>query len=66
MVIFVLLMSFPFSETYNSGKFSMIFWLQAESLAASAKALAYQNVQYAFRLGQRVRHKVFGENLLHD
>ncbi|XP_010938850.2 clp protease adapter protein ClpF, chloroplastic isoform X2 [Elaeis guineensis] len=34
--------------------------LEAESLAASAKALAYQNVQYAFRLGQRVRHKVFG------
>lgn len=34
--------------------------LEAESLAASAKALAYENVQYAFRLGQKVRHKVFG------
>ncbi|ONK64799.1 uncharacterized protein A4U43_C07F30070 [Asparagus officinalis] len=34
--------------------------LEAESLAASAKALAYENVQYAFRLGQKVRHKKFG------
>ncbi|KAF9626494.1 hypothetical protein IFM89_034428 [Coptis chinensis] len=34
--------------------------LEADSLAASAKALAYENVQYAFRLGQKVRHKVFG------
>lgn len=34
--------------------------LEAESLAASAKALAYENVQYAFRLGQKVRHKIFG------
>ncbi|RWR95642.1 UVR domain-containing protein [Cinnamomum micranthum f. kanehirae] len=34
--------------------------LEAESLAASAKALAYENAQYAFRLGQKVRHKVFG------
>ena len=34
--------------------------LEAESLAASAKALAYKNVQFAFRLGQKVRHKVFG------
>ncbi|PIA62952.1 hypothetical protein AQUCO_00200755v1 [Aquilegia coerulea] len=34
--------------------------LEAESLAASAKALAYENVQYAFRLGQKVRHKNFG------
>ncbi|XP_058070191.1 clp protease adapter protein ClpF, chloroplastic [Magnolia sinica] len=34
--------------------------LEAESLAASAKALAYQNAQFAFRLGQKVRHKIFG------
>ncbi|XP_057546200.1 clp protease adapter protein ClpF, chloroplastic [Amaranthus tricolor] len=34
--------------------------IEAESLAASAKALAYENVQYAFRLGQKVRHKIFG------
>ncbi|URD86936.1 Amino acid kinase family [Musa troglodytarum] len=29
--------------------------LEAEILAASAKALAYENIQYAFRLGQRDR-----------
>lgn len=34
--------------------------LEAESLAASAKALAYEKVEYAFRLGQRVQHKIFG------
>ncbi|XP_073005689.1 clp protease adapter protein ClpF, chloroplastic [Typha latifolia] len=34
--------------------------LEADSLAASAKALAYENVQYTFRLGQAVQHKVFG------
>lgn len=34
--------------------------LEAESLAASAKALAHENAQYAFRLGQKVRHKIFG------
>lgn len=34
--------------------------LEADSLAASAKALAYEKVQYAFRLGQKVRHKMFG------
>ncbi|KAL5723035.1 hypothetical protein ACHQM5_006481 [Ranunculus cassubicifolius] len=34
--------------------------LEAESLDASAKALAYENVHYAFRLGQKVRHKMFG------
>ncbi|GMH01776.1 hypothetical protein Nepgr_003615 [Nepenthes gracilis] len=33
---------------------------EAESLAASAKALAYESVQYEFRLGQKVRHKIFG------
>ncbi|KAI4314108.1 hypothetical protein L6164_027044 [Bauhinia variegata] len=34
--------------------------LEAESLAASAEALAYQNAQYVFRLGQKVKHKTFG------
>lgn len=33
---------------------------ETESLAASAKALAYENAQYEFRLGQKVRHKMFG------
>uniref|UniRef100_A0A804QY57 UVR domain-containing protein n=1 Tax=Zea mays TaxID=4577 RepID=A0A804QY57_MAIZE len=32
--------------------------LEVESLAVSAKALAYQNVKYAFRLGQKVRHNI--------
>ncbi|XP_074292202.1 clp protease adapter protein ClpF, chloroplastic [Silene latifolia] len=34
--------------------------LEAESLEASAKALAYGKVQFAFRLGQKLRHKIFG------
>ncbi|XP_028553757.1 clp protease adapter protein ClpF, chloroplastic isoform X3 [Dendrobium catenatum] len=34
--------------------------LEVESLAASAKALAYENAQYAYRLGEKVRHKIFG------
>jgi len=34
--------------------------LEADSLAAAAKALAYQNAEYAFRLGQKVRHAIFG------
>ncbi|XP_052185585.1 clp protease adapter protein ClpF, chloroplastic isoform X1 [Diospyros lotus] len=34
--------------------------LEAESLAASAKAQLYEHAQYAFRLGQRVKHKLFG------
>ncbi|KAF8389762.1 hypothetical protein HHK36_024281 [Tetracentron sinense] len=34
--------------------------LEAESLAVSAKALVYENAQYAFRMGQKVRHKMFG------
>uniref|UniRef100_A0A2N9J3T0 Hemimethylated DNA-binding domain-containing protein n=1 Tax=Fagus sylvatica TaxID=28930 RepID=A0A2N9J3T0_FAGSY len=34
--------------------------LEAESLAVSAKALVYENAQYSFRLGQKVRHKIFG------
>lgn len=34
--------------------------MEAESLAASAKALAFEKAEYAFRLGQKVRHKIFG------
>ncbi|OIT28905.1 PREDICTED: uncharacterized protein LOC109212061 [Nicotiana attenuata] len=34
--------------------------LEAESLTASIRAQAYVNAQYAFRLGQKVRHKYFG------
>ncbi|GAA0167326.1 hypothetical protein LIER_22283 [Lithospermum erythrorhizon] len=34
--------------------------LEAESLAASVKAQAYENAQYGYRLGQKVRHKIFG------
>ncbi|KAL7163805.1 hypothetical protein ACSBR2_039846 [Camellia fascicularis] len=34
--------------------------LEAESLVASAKAQLHENAQYAFRLGQKVRHKMFG------
>ncbi|KAK4403077.1 Clp protease adapter protein ClpF, chloroplastic [Sesamum angolense] len=34
--------------------------LEAKSLAASVKAQAYENAQYAFRLGQKVKHKKFG------
>ncbi|KZV48330.1 hypothetical protein F511_29247 [Dorcoceras hygrometricum] len=34
--------------------------LEAESLAASVKARAYESAQYAFRLGQKVKHKLFG------
>ncbi|KAL3511073.1 hypothetical protein ACH5RR_030474 [Cinchona calisaya] len=34
--------------------------LESESLAASVKAQAYENAQYAFRLGQKVGHKTFG------
>ncbi|KAH7570022.1 hypothetical protein ACOSP7_017937 [Xanthoceras sorbifolium] len=34
--------------------------LEAETLAASANALAFENTQYAFRLGQKVKHKIFG------
>ncbi|XAR55915.1 hypothetical protein NMG60_11036154 [Bertholletia excelsa] len=33
--------------------------LEAESLAASAKAQLYESAQYAFRLGQKVKHKKF-------
>lgn len=34
--------------------------LEAESLAVSAKALAFEKAEYAFRLGQKLRHKTFG------
>ncbi|GFQ02060.1 F-box only protein 21 [Phtheirospermum japonicum] len=34
--------------------------LEAKSLTASVKAQAYENAQYAFRLGQKVKHKIFG------
>ncbi|WCJ22155.1 Clp protease adapter protein ClpF chloroplastic [Euphorbia peplus] len=34
--------------------------LEAESLAVSAKALVYEKAEYAFRLGQKVTHKIFG------
>lgn len=34
--------------------------LEADSLAAAARAMAYQNVEYKFRLGQKVRHAIFG------
>ncbi|XP_054824906.1 clp protease adapter protein ClpF, chloroplastic-like isoform X1 [Prosopis cineraria] len=34
--------------------------LEAQTLEASAKALVYENVQYAFRLGQKVKHRIFG------
>ncbi|CAH8387544.1 unnamed protein product [Eruca vesicaria subsp. sativa] len=34
--------------------------LEAESLAVSAKALAFENAEYAFRLGQKLKHKTFG------
>lgn len=34
--------------------------LEAESLAVSAKALAFESAEYAFRLGQKLKHKAFG------
>ncbi|CAA6657454.1 unnamed protein product [Spirodela intermedia] len=34
--------------------------IEADSLAASAKALAYENLRYSFRLGQKLKHKIFG------
>lgn len=34
--------------------------LEAETLAASASSLLYENAQYAFRLGQKLKHKIFG------
>lgn len=37
--------------------------LEAESLAASATALAFENARFAFRLGQKVNHKIFGNNM---
>lgn len=37
-----------------------IMALEAESLAAQASALIYQQRSYVFRLGQKVRHRVHG------
>ncbi|GER31831.1 heat shock protein HspQ [Striga asiatica] len=34
--------------------------LEAKSLSASVKAQAFEKAQYAFRLGQKVKHKIFG------
>lgn len=34
--------------------------LEVESLAVTATAQLYENARYAFRLGQKVRHKIFG------
>ncbi|CAM8882183.1 unnamed protein product [Rhodiola kirilowii] len=34
--------------------------LEADTVAASASSLLYENTQYAFRLGQKVKHKIFG------
>ncbi|KAG9439728.1 hypothetical protein H6P81_019893 [Aristolochia fimbriata] len=34
--------------------------LEAESLAAAAKALVRENAEYVFRLGQKVTHRLFG------
>jgi len=38
--------------------------LEAESLAVSAKALAFEKAEYAFRLGQKLRHKTFGTSFI--
>lgn len=35
--------------------------LESQSLAVSIKAQAYINTQFAFRLGQKLRHKKFGK-----
>jgi hemimethylated DNA binding protein len=34
--------------------------LEAESLAAQAKALVFQQLNFQFRLGQKIRHKIHG------
>lgn len=34
--------------------------LETESLAASAKVKAYESSEYSLRLGQKVRHRIFG------
>ncbi|GFY98410.1 uvrB/uvrC motif-containing protein [Actinidia rufa] len=38
--------------------------LESESLVHSAKAQLYENAQYMFRLGQKVRHKMFEADLI--
>ncbi|EPS63974.1 hypothetical protein M569_10809, partial [Genlisea aurea] len=49
-------------EDYNSAAELRddISKLEARSLASSLKAQAFSNAQYAFRLGQKVKHKKFG------
>lgn len=37
-----------------------IYNLEADSLAAAAKALAFENAKFAYRLGQKLKHKIFG------
>ncbi|KAJ3696166.1 hypothetical protein LUZ60_001543 [Juncus effusus] len=34
--------------------------IEGESLASSAKALVNESIKYEFRLGQRVKHRIFG------
>lgn len=50
------------SENYNRAAElrDEISKLEAKSLAASVKAQAYESAKYAFRLGQKVKHKVYG------
>ncbi|KAI5057529.1 hypothetical protein GOP47_0027544 [Adiantum capillus-veneris] len=50
------------AENYNGAAElrDQISKLEAESLAAAARALVFQNVEYSFRLGQKVRHSKFG------
>ncbi|KAL7132757.1 hypothetical protein ABFS83_12G095300 [Erythranthe nasuta] len=50
------------SENYGSAAElrDEIARLEAKSFTASLKAQAYENAQYAFRLGQKLKHKIFG------
>ncbi|KAL3819511.1 hypothetical protein ACJIZ3_005416 [Penstemon smallii] len=50
------------SENYNLAAElrDKISKLEAKSLAASVKAQAYENSHYAYRLGQKLKHKIFG------
>ncbi|KAH7437095.1 hypothetical protein KP509_05G055800 [Ceratopteris richardii] len=50
------------AEDYNGAADlrDQISKLEAESLAATARALAFQNVKYSFRLGQKVLHTKYG------
>lgn len=51
------------SENYDKAALlrDEISKLETESLAVSIKAQAYINTQFAFRLGQKMRHKKFGK-----